>query len=98
LHFAPNIVRHSAVARLFAVLLIVVGICPFTAPFLNCELTDHNGTVHGGWTAPSDPDETLSLPVVSQPSHPLFTAADLAECAPAGQLPTDRLLGVVLRL
>jgi hypothetical protein len=98
LHFDADIVKHSGVARLFAVLLIVLGICPFTAPFLTCELTDHNGAIHAGGKAPSDPDDALSLPVASLPSPPLLTAADLAECAPAGQRPTHRLLGAVLRL
>ena len=98
MHFDASVVRHSGVARLFAVLLIALGICPFTAPFLTCELTDHGGAIHAGWKAPSDPDETLSLPVASHASLPLFTAADLAERVPAGQLPTHRLLSAVLRL
>jgi len=98
LHFDAGIVRGSGVARLFAVLLIVLGSCPFTAPFQTCELTDHGGVLHAGWKAPTDPEDALSLPVASHASHLLFAAADLAECMTAGQLPTHRLLGAVLRL
>jgi hypothetical protein len=98
LHFDAGIVRHSGIARLFAVLLIVLGSCPFTAPFQTCELTDHGGALHSGWKAPTDPDDVLSLPVASHASHLPFTAAELAECIPVGRLPTHRLPGAVLRL
>jgi hypothetical protein len=91
-------VKHSGVARTFAVLLIVLGICPFTASFLTCELTDHDGAIHAGWKVPTDPDEALSLPEAIHAAQPLFTAADLAECVAPGQLPTHRLLSAVLRL
>jgi len=85
---------------MLALLLIVLGLFPFTSPFSPCDLTNapHDGTLHGGWKAPTDPDEALSLPEPADASHPLFTAVDLAECASADQLPTHRLIDAVLRL
>jgi len=80
------------------VLLIVLGICPFTAPFVACDLTDHGGPIHPGWKAPTDPDDALALPEASHASHVLLIVADLADGVPAGQLPAHRLLNAVLRL
>jgi hypothetical protein len=95
-----SIVRHSTLARFIAVLLIVLGISPFTAPFSTCDLTDahHNGAGQGAWKAPTDPDDALSLPEAAAGSDPLFAFVPAAERVSVSRIDTHRLIIAVLRL
>jgi hypothetical protein len=99
LHFDPNIVRHSGAARLSALLLILLALSPFTAPFATCDLASaHDGLVHSGWQAPTDPDEAPSLPAAPDRSRPVLTAVGLVEAVSAGEPRIYRLLVGVLRV
>ncbi|HEY7172516.1 MAG TPA: hypothetical protein VH417_16805 [Vicinamibacterales bacterium] len=91
--------RHSGVARLSALLLILLALSPFTAPFATCELaSDHNGVVHCGWKPPTDPDEAPLLPAPLDRSRPLLMAVGRVEAVLAGQPRTPRLIVGVLRV
>jgi hypothetical protein len=99
LHFHPNIVRHSGVARLSALVLILLAVSPFTAPFATCDLASaHDGAVHAGWKAPTDPDDAPSLPAPLDRSRPLLMAVGLVEALSAGQPRICRLIVGVLRV
>jgi hypothetical protein len=99
LHLDSNIVRHSGVARLSALLLILLALSPSTAPFATCELASaHDGVVVCGWKAPTDPDEVPSLPAPLDRSHPLLMAVGLVEAVSADQPRTYRLIVGVLRV
>jgi hypothetical protein len=99
LQFDPNIVRHSGNARLAALVLILLALSPFTAPFATCDLASaRDGVVHSGWQAPTDPDEAPSLPAPLDRSRPVLTAISLVETFSVGQPRKCRLNIDVLRI
>ena len=86
--------------KLIAVWFIVLGVCPFTAPFATCDFD----LLHGGATGATavktttDPDETLALPAAFHFVTPLFSAVAAALVRSVDSSSKTRISPRILRL
>jgi hypothetical protein len=93
---------YSALARICAVWLIILGVSPFTAPFSTCDLADLHA---GGATdqsalikADPAPDDSSALPIASSLATPLFGAVFTHPVVVTDRAAKKRISPTALRL
>jgi hypothetical protein len=93
--------RRSIAARTMAMLLLVLAISPFTAPFASFDFAELAGAapIHGDPLSSSKaPKEALAPDVVGATLTPLFMAIYLPLGTIAGRVGSRQVLQPVLRL
>jgi hypothetical protein len=93
--------RRAIAARTMAVVLLVLAVSPFTAPFASFDFADLAGDapIHGDPLSSSKvPKEALAADVVSATLAPLFVALYHSLGKPAGRVGSRQVLQTVLRL
>jgi hypothetical protein len=93
--------RHSTAASMMAMVLLVLAVSPFTAPFATFDFAELTGDapIHGDPLSSSKvPKEALAADAVSATLAPLFVALYYSLGAPAGRVGTRQVLQTVLRL